>query len=223
LKLLGVGALIGAHWVLFFASARLGTASLCLAAMPTTMLWCSLIEPLVDGTRRWRAIELLIGTIMVAAVWLIYRVEFHYSWGFTVGLVSAALAAAFTVMNKQIVGHHPFSVLLIWEMLGAFAVCLLALPIVEGRWLPMLPNVHDWGWLLVLSLLCTVAAYAGYIDVLQRLSVFTINIVYNMETVYGIMLATLVFGTSEQMSLGFYLGTAIIVGSVVALPFLRKG
>ena len=222
LRLLGVGALIGWHWVLFFASARLGTASMCLAAMPTIMLWSSLFEPLVDGTRRWRFTELLVGVVMVGAVWLIYRVEFRYSWGFTVGLMSAAFAAAFTVLNKQLVPRHPFSVLLIWEMAGACAVCLLTLPFVEGRWLPLLPSARDGGWLLVLALVCTVAAYAGYIDALRRLSVFTINVIYNLEPVYGIVLAALVFGGSELMSLGFYLGTAIIVGSVVALPFLRR-
>ncbi len=222
LRLLGVGAIIGWHWVLFFASARLGTASMCLAAMPTVMLWCSLFEPLIDGTRRWRLTELLVGVVMVGAVWLIFRVEFQYSWGFTVGLISAALAAAFAVLNKQLVSSHPFSVLLVWEMLGACLVCLLTLPFVEGRWLPLPPSAKDCGWLLVLALVCTVAAYAGYIDSLRRLSVFTVNIIYNLEPVYGIVLAALVFGGEELMSIGFYLGTAIIVGAVVALPFLRQ-
>jgi drug/metabolite transporter (DMT)-like permease len=222
LRLLGVGALIGWHWVLFFASARLGTASMCLAAMPTVLLWSSIFEPIIDGTRRWRITELIVGVVMVGAVGLIYNVEFRYSWGFTIGLASAAFAAAFTVLNKQLVPRHPFSVLLVWEMVGACVVCLLTLPFVEGRWLPMLPDSKDCGWLLVLALVCTVAAYAGYIDVMRRLSVFTINVVYNLEPVYGIVLAALVFGGSELMSTGFYSGTAIIVGSVVALPFMKK-
>jgi drug/metabolite transporter (DMT)-like permease len=213
---------LAVHWVLFFASARLSTASVCLAAMPMVMVWSSLIEPIINGTRRWRASEMLMGVIMVGAVWLIYRVEFRHSWGFTVGLMSAAMAAVFTVLNKQIAHRHHYSVMLTWQMLGACAVCLLVLPLAENRWLPLLPSAVDFGWLLVLSIVCTVAAYAAYIDVLGRMSVFTINIVYNLEPVYGIVLAVLIFGSSELLSSGFYLGTAIIVGAVVAMPLLSK-
>ncbi len=84
------------------------------------------------------------------------------------------------------------------------------------------PGGTDLIWLLVLSQVCTVAAYAGYIVVLRHLSIFTVNVVYNLEPVYGIVLAALIFGQSEHMSTGFYLGAAIIVGSVLALPWLNR-
>lgn len=90
--MLGVGFILGLHWILFFWSARLSTASVCLAAMPTAMLWCSLIEPLIDGSRRWRLSELVVGTIMVGAVWLIYEFEFRYWLGFSVAIAAAVLA-----------------------------------------------------------------------------------------------------------------------------------
>jgi drug/metabolite transporter (DMT)-like permease len=220
--LIAVGGVIGLHWVLFFASARIATASVCLAAMPTIMVWCTIIEPLVDGTRRWNLGELLLGVVMVGAVWLIYSFEFSHAWGFTVGLASALLAALFGVANKSLALRHHYAPLLVWQMIGACAVCLLALPLVEGRWLAQMPGARDTGWLLLLGLLCTVGAYAGYIDVLRRLSVFTINVIYNLEPVYGIILATLIFGDGEVMSTGFYFGTAIIIASVVALPFMQR-
>lgn len=219
LKLIATGGIIGLHWVLFFLAARVGTASVCLAAMPTGMLWASLIEPLVDGSRRWRVAELLVGMVMVGAVWLIYHVELRYWQGFTVGLAAALLAAVFAVINKQTAKQSHFSVLGFYQMLGACAAPWLVLPFVAGRWVPTLPAERDVGWLAVLSLVCTVGGFGGYVEALRRVSIFTANMIYNMEPIYGIILAALVFGQTEHMSAGFYAGAGIIVGSVALLPF----
>jgi drug/metabolite transporter (DMT)-like permease len=218
---LGAGALVGWHWALFFLSARLSTASVCLAAMPTGMLWCSLIEPLMNGTRRWSKAELLTGIAMVVAVWIIYRFEFTHWLGFTVGLASAFLAALFGVLNKHLTARHSPVILCGYQMIGACAACVCLLPFLGGG-RPALPSEQDLLWLLVLSQVCTVGAYIGYLDVLRRVSVFTVNVVYNLEPVYGIMLAALIFGEQERMSGGFYLGASIIVAAVISLPMLNR-
>ena len=220
LKLVAIGSIIGLHWVLFFLSARIGTASVCLAALPTGMLWASLIEPFIDGTRRWRLVELLMGLLMVAAVWLIYHVELRYWKGFTVALLAGLLAAIFAVLNKQVTHRYHFSVLSFYQMIGAFAAPLLVLPLISHRFIPAWPSVPDFGWLLVLSMVCTVGGFGGYVDALRRVSVFTANMIYNMEPVYGIVLARLIFGAEEKMSAGFYLGASIIVGSVLLVPLM---
>ena len=221
LGLMAVGLLLGWHWVLFFLSARLSTVSVCLAAMPTAMLWCSLIEPWIDGTRRWPKGELLIGTIMVGAVWLIYQVEFTHWLGFTVALVAAVLAALFAVFTKQWVARSPGLTIGFYQMSGAMLGVLLGLPLLQSA-APAWPSGADWGWLLILAWGCTVATYLGYTDVLRRVSVFTVNVIYNLEPVYGILLALLIFGDAEKMSPGFYAGAAIIIGIVLALPWLRR-
>ncbi|MEZ5385440.1 MAG: DMT family transporter [Prosthecobacter sp.] len=223
LAMFGVGALLGLHWVTFFWSARLATASVCLAAMPTAMLWCSLIEPVIDGTRRWRLSELLVGMVMVGAVWLIYEFEFRHWLGFSVAIISALLAAFFATLSKQQVRRNlHWSVIGCYQMSGAALAALMTRPLLERGWLPVLPHGISVLWLLILSLLCTVAAYAGFMDVLRRMSVFTVNVVYNMEPVYGILLAALVFGSSEHMSGGFYVGAGVIVGVVLGLPWIRR-
>ena len=221
-RLIGIGSIIGFHWVMFFLSARLGTASVCLAALPTGMLWASLIEPIVNGSRRWRLSELLMGMTMVGAVWLIYHVEFRYWQSFTAALFAGLLAAIFSVLSKQITHRYHFSVLSFYQMIGAFAAPLAVLPFVSHRILPVLPSGSDFGWLLVLSMVCTVGGYGGYVDALRRVSVFTANMIYNMEPVYGIVLAALIFGEKERMSGGFYAGAAIIVGSVLLMPLMGK-
>ncbi|SKA89441.1 EamA-like transporter family protein [Prosthecobacter debontii] len=221
LKMQAVGAILGLHWVLFFASARLATASVSLAALPTAMLWCSLIEPFVDGTRRWRPLELLVGLIIMGAVWMIYEVELRYWLGFTVGITSALLAALFAVSNKQLVTRWHWSVMGCHQMLGALAVTTLAWLLTSSAGLTS-PSPSDWLWLLLLSSACTVGAYAGYMEVLKSMSIFTINVVYNLEPVYGIILAVIIFGTQEHMSGGFYLGAGIIIGSVLIVPWLKR-
>ncbi len=220
LAFLGTGALIGWHWATFFLSARLSTASVCLAAMPTGMLWCSLIEPMVNRTRKWSKVELVTGLVTIGAVWIIYRFEFRHWLGFTVGLTSAFLAAIFGVMNKQLTTRHPPALMCCYQMIGACVSCLVLLPFLGVHSLSI-PNGRDWLWLLLLSQVCTVAAYVGYLDVLRRVSVFTVNVVYNLEPVYGIVLAAVIFGEKERMSGGFYLGASIIVASVVALPVMN--
>jgi drug/metabolite transporter (DMT)-like permease len=220
---MGLGMLLGWHWVLFFLSARLSTISVCLAAMPTAMLWCSLIEPVVDGSRRWPRHELLVGTLMVGAVWLIYQVEWEHWTGFTVGLVAAVLAALYAVFTKQVVAPRRGAVIGFYQMSGGVLGVLTGLPLLgfDGA-ARALPAGSDWLWLLLLAWGCTVWAYMGYLDVLNRVSVFTVNVIYNLEPVYGILLALLFFGESEKMSGGFYAGAAIILTLVLALPWLRK-
>ncbi|MFZ4764299.1 MAG: DMT family transporter [Roseimicrobium sp.] len=221
LGLLGTGLIIGWHWMLFFLAARLANASVSLAALPTVMIWCSLLEPLMNGTRRWSKGELLTGVVMVAAVWLIYRFEFTHWLGFTVGLISAFLAAIFAVINKLFTAQHHPVVICGYQMVGACAGCLACMPFILTE-SPALPSSADFMWLLVLSQVCTVGAYVGYLDVLRRMSVFTINVVYNLEPVYGIVLAALAFGDKEHMSGGFYLGAGIIIGVVTVMPMVRK-
>jgi drug/metabolite transporter (DMT)-like permease len=219
--MVGVGGLLGLHWILFFLSARMATASVSLAAMPTAMLWCSLVEPWIDGSRRWRPVELLIGCIMVGAVWMIYEVELRYWQGFSVALISAFLAAMFAVVNKQLVARCHYAVMGTYQMSGALLAGLLGwLLLTPGQ--ITVPGMADGIWLIVLASICTVWAYGGYMDVLQRMSVFTINVIYNLEPVYGILLAAVIFGSQEFMSRGFYVGAGIITGSVFLVPWLTR-
>lgn len=223
LALLGVGGILGLHWILFFWSARLATASVCLAAMPTSMLWCSLIEPLINGSRRWRWSELLVGVVMVGAVWLIYEVESRHWLGFSVAIVSAIFAAFFATLSKQqVTGELHWSVIGTFQMAGACLASLVSRPLLENGLRPSLPDALSAVWLAVLALVCTVAAYAGFMDVLRRVSVFTVNVVYNMEPVYGILLAFIIFGRQEVMSGGFYLGAGVIAAVVLGLPWIRR-
>ncbi|CAN5884311.1 DMT family transporter [soil metagenome] len=223
LRLLGIGLLVGVHWILFFLSARLSNVSVAMVALPTILLWCALLEPLFDRNRRISKLEIVTGLIMMGAVWLIFRAEFSRCLGFAVGLAAAFVASLFVVMNKAFVGRHHFAVVSFYEMIGACIAGLIAVPLFAGAGAAWhLPGASDFFWLLILSMICTVGAYGGYIDILSRMSVFTINVIYNLEPVYGIVLAALTFGSTELMSSGFYIGTIIIMSTVIVMPLLQR-
>ena len=222
LKLLGNGTLVGLHWMLFFLAVKLGNVSVAMAALPTTMIWCSLLEPLFERGRRISRLELAMGLLMVAAVAIIFRVEFDRWQGFASGLGCAFVGALFAVINKRLVAREHYAVISCYQMSGACLAALLVLPALAMSGIPLhLPQGSDWPWLLVLSLVCTVGAYTAYMDVLRRLSVFSINVVYNLEPVYGILLAALLFGDTEHMSGGFYAGTGMILAAVLVTPWLQ--
>jgi drug/metabolite transporter (DMT)-like permease len=220
--LFGLGAILGLHWVLFFLSARLATASVSLAAMPTMLIWCTLMEPFVNGTRRWSRVEVILGMVIIAAVWMIYAVELKHWFGFTIGIVSALIASVYAIFNKQVVARYHFATLCAWQLGGACVAAWVLLPFVSGTALPAMPGARDLGWIVLFAIGCTVLPYAAFVYVMKRMSVFTVNVVYNLEPLYGMALATLIFGVKEQMTPGFYAGAAIIIASVLAVPWLQR-
>jgi drug/metabolite transporter (DMT)-like permease len=126
LRLIAMGAVMGLHWVLFFHAGRISTASVSLAALPTLMIWCSVLEPLLDRSKSLQRGELVVGVVIVAAVWLIYQVEFRFAWGFTLSLLSVGLAALFAVVNRRWSAGNHFSTLLaflFWRAAGS-SLCL---------------------------------------------------------------------------------------------------
>jgi drug/metabolite transporter (DMT)-like permease len=156
---------------------------------------------------------------MVGAVWLVLRFEVRHSTGFLLSLGSALVGSLFAVINGQLAQRYHFSAISFYQMAGACAVSALMLPFGSGL---KLPTASDLGWLLVLALVCTVYAYTAYVELLRRLSVFTINLVYNLEPVYGIVLAALILHEHRDLSAGFYAGTSIILLSVFAYPFIQR-
>ncbi|MGI8603805.1 MAG: DMT family transporter [Verrucomicrobiales bacterium] len=218
-QLLATGFLIGGHWLLFFLAGKVSNATISVAGLPTTIVWCCLLERVLLPGKRLRWFEIGMGILMVGAVWLILRFEVRYSLGFILSLLSALVGSLFAVLNAQFAQRHHFSVISFYQMGGGCIASLCALPFFEGvKW----PAWSDLGWLLVLALICTVYAYTAYVELLRRLSVFTINLVYNLEPLYGIVLAALILREHHDLSLHFYAGTSVILLSVMAYPFIQR-
>lgn len=224
-KMLLIGIILSSHWILFFASARVSTASVCLAGMATTSLWTSLIEPLVHR-KPIRMLEVGLGLLAFAGLYMVFKFEFDHALGLTLALLSALLAAVFTVANSKLVQRNDAFTITFYEMVGASCFSLIANFVAEQmHWLPssgFLPKPDDWIWILFLALVCTVYASSMAVQLMKQFSAYLINLTINLEPVYGIILAVLIFGEKEKMTEGFYWGMVMILLAVILYPFLNQ-
>lgn len=225
LKITATGALISLHWIFFFASARVSTASVCLAGMATCSLWTSFLEPIMNK-RRINLYEVGLGGLVILGLYIIFRVEFTHVLGLSMALLSALLAALFSVINGQFTHRHNPYMITFYEMIGACLSTVLFFPVymmlfTKGE-LNLTPLALDWFYISILALVCTVYAYSVSVELMKRLTAFVVNLTVNLEPVYGILLALIIFGEKERMLPGFYAGTAIILLSVLSYPLLNR-
>ena len=73
----------------------------------------------------------------------------------------------------------------------------------------------DWFWLLILALGCTVLSNHLMLSALKHISAFTLNVTLNLEPVYGIILAFILFKEQKQLGASFYIGILLIALSVL--------
>lgn len=225
-KMLLTGVLIAGHWILFFASARVSTASVCLAGMATTSFWTSFLEPLAIRKRiKW--FEVFLGIVVIGGLYIIFHFEFNHALGLAMALVSALLAAMFTVINSQFAKKHHHYQVTFYEMVGATTSIALFFPfylmsLAENGMLNLALNGMDVLYISLLAIVCTVYAYSASIDLMKKISAFSVNLTVNLEPVYGIILAVIIFGDQEKMHPGFYIGALIILLSVLAHPVLNR-
>ncbi len=228
-KLLATGGIIALHWVLFFLAARLANVSVCLAGMATSSLWASVLEPIVLR-RRVRLIEVILGGVVMSGLYLIFRFEFDKVAGLAVAVFSAMLSSLFTIINSRFAQRYESLVISAYEMAGATVGALglwltvrYVLPADPAQVTQFVPETAaQWLWLGILSMVCTVYAYSVGVGLLRKFSPYMAILTVNLEPVYGILLAVLVFGDTERMTAGFYLGTLVILLAVLSYPFLDR-
>jgi drug/metabolite transporter (DMT)-like permease len=223
-KLLGVGAIIGLHWLCLFGAVKLANVSIALAGLATLSLFTAFTEPLLTR-RKIKPFEVALGLLVLVGIGMIAGAETGYILGLCIALLSALLAAIFLVLNRTIVigGGDPM-VMVGWEMVASTAVCFLAVPILDPAGLSALAvgNVWDWVWILLLALVCTVFAQALTNRLLHSISAYDFNLAANFEPVYGIIAAALIFGENAKLSPAFYGGALTIVLANFLHPWLRK-
>ncbi|PRY37087.1 EamA-like transporter family protein [Spirosoma oryzae] len=228
-KLLATGGIIALHWVLFFLAARLANVSVCLAGMATSSLWASVLEPIVLR-RRVRLIEVILGGVVMSGLYLIFRFEFDKVAGLAVAVFSAMLSSLFTIINSRFAQRYESLVISAYEMAGATVGALglwltvrYVLPADPAQVTQFVPETAaQWLWLGILSMVCTVYAYSVGVGLLRKFSPYMAILTVNLEPVYGILLAVLIFGDTERMTAGFYLGTLVILLAVLSYPFLDR-
>ncbi len=223
MKLILTGVVIAVHWLLFFGAARYSNASVSLIGLSTVTFWTSLLEPLLHK-RKLSWIEILFGLSVAGALFIIFGQDFSYGLGLAMSLLSALLAAFFSVLNYGYVRKHSALTITFYEMVGALlgTIPFLWILTAPGQVLLSLPSWSDMGYLLILAIICTVYANIEATRLLRQFSAFASNLVINLEPIYGILLALLFFGDSEKMNLSFYVGAGVLTFVVFLYPMVLK-
>ncbi|MCA5006456.1 DMT family transporter [Sphingobacterium bovistauri] len=220
LKFMGVGLLVGLHWVLFFQAIKVSTVSVTLVTLSSLTLFTSILEPLFYR-RKMSIGDILVGVVIIFGIYLIFKFEFKYWLGISLGLGAALCASVFSILNGQMVQKTSPSIITQYEMIGAFIGVSLVLLFTGQFDENMLLSSSDFFYLFVLGSICTALAYVLGVAVMKELSAFTVALVTNLEPVYGIVLAFFFIGSTEKMSVGFYAGAIIILGAVFVYPTLK--
>lgn len=219
---LGAGIVIALHWFTFFKAIKVSNVSVTLACLSTGAFFTSLLEPLFTAKKIVRY-ELFFGVLVIAGLTLIFKVETHFITGIGLALLSAFLSALFAVLNSRWVAQHEPVVITLFELLGGvlFFSILLAL---SGSFTATFFQLSwsDLGYLLLLSSVCTAFAMIASTALLRVLDAYTVMLTINLEPVYGIILAMLLFEDTETMSGTFYLGAIIILVTVIANGILKS-
>ena len=217
-----IGLLVCIHWVTFYGAIKASNVSVTLSCFSSVALFSSFLEPVYEK-RRPHLSHVLLGVFVIAGIVLIFSAQQLYTRGILLSLFSAFLAAWFTVLNKREAGRFDASFITFYEMLTGFLVLSLLLPIYffYGNQHFEIPGPKDMIYLLLLSLLCTTLAFTLSMQALQKVNAFTMNLSVNLEPVYSILLAMVIFRENRTLNPGFYAGTAIILLAVVIHSFFQ--
>jgi len=223
-KIAGVGLIIALHWVAFYGSVKYANVSVALVCFSATGFFTALLEPLILRKKmEWR--ELGLGLIAISGIYVIFDFHPHYEVGILFGILSSVGSAIFPIMNKQLLLRFTPKTLTLYELGGGLLLLTLVLPfyLLQFPASYYLPSASDLGWLLILAVLCTVLAVDLQLTALQKISAFTANLTYNLEPVYGIILAFVFFGENKSLHPGFYVGLMLILLAIALQMLLVWG
>jgi len=219
------GGLLGLHWILFYGSIKVSNVSIGVVCYALVGFFTALIEPLFFHRRISRT-EIFYSLITVAGLLCIFSLDPRYRFGIMLGTISSAIAALYSVYNKQVTIGVDSKTVLIYQILGGLGVVTLLIPIYLGIFPPsqpvfVLPAGSNLYWLLCLAFFCTSILYLFQIMALKALSAFTVNLSYNLEPIYTIILAFIFFSEGRELNASFYIGISLIILSV-ALQTIRS-
>lgn len=218
-KILLVGVIIAVHWVTFFEAIKQSNVSVALVCFSSSTLFTSLIEPLYFK-RKIKPYELIFGLLIIIGLYFIFSFEFKYITGMILSVFSAALASWFTVLNGMLIKKSNSKTISFYELLGAFSIVTIYLLISNGVNFSI--PVTDIKWLLFLGVICTAFAFMLSVEVMKKISPYTVTISVNLEPIYSILLALLIWPESETMTLGFYLGSLIVIVTIFLNAYFKK-
>ncbi|QMU65684.1 MAG: EamA family transporter [Flavobacteriaceae bacterium] len=214
LKYVFTGIIIALHWITFFKAIKVSTISVALVTMSTGAFFTSFIEPFFFK-RRIKPLEIIMGCGAIIGLYIIFNFESQYIWGIIYALISSFLSALFSVLNGLFVIKKGPHIISFYQLLFGMLFITVFLLLQEGFTPGFFQlSVKDWLWLLLLSSICTAYAFITSIKIMKYLTPYTVMLTINLEPVYAIVLALLIFGEKEKMNAEFYIGALVVLGVV---------
>lgn len=216
IRIMKAGLLITMHWLFFYASIKYSNISIGVVCYCLTSFFTAVFKPLIDR-EKFKITELLLSTLTLLGISLIFHFDSSYQLGIILGVVSSALGALYTIYSNRLVRHFGTKVINFYQMIGG-TLCLGAIMPIYLAIFPsdsIVPDLKNAAYLGVLALFCTVGLYVAFAEVLKKIPAFTVNLTFNLEPVYAIIIAFLFFGESKEVGLPFYIGLSLIITSVI--------
>ncbi len=217
------GIIIALHWITFFGAIDASNISITLAMFSTGAFFASFIEPIIyKRTIIWY--EIFFGIIVIIGVFIITQSEIKYLKGILLGISSAFFSSLFTVLNGKFLRQHTATAISFYEFLsGVLFISIYILFFGDGFSLPFFNlSTSDFGYLFILASICTAYAFIASVYIMKLISPYTLVLTYNLEPIYGIILAIILFPEKEQMSTSFYYGAILIIGIVLLNGILKS-
>ncbi|PTR01678.1 threonine/homoserine efflux transporter RhtA [Mucilaginibacter yixingensis] len=221
LKIGRVGLLLTAHWLFFYASIRYANISVGVVCFCLTSFFTAFLSPLINR-KKFVYTEVFFSMLTLAGISLIFGFDSSFRTGIILGVISSCFSALYTIFNERLVKHYDSRQINFYQMLSGTIGLGVLLPLYL-HFVPvkvLIPGLRDTVYLIFLALICTVGLYIMFAESLKRIPAFTVNMSFNLEPVYSIILAFIIFGESKELNIGFYLGLAVVIASVFIQPFV---
>ncbi|GGF10317.1 Uncharacterized membrane protein [Chishuiella changwenlii] len=222
LTLLGIGGIVGLHWFSFYLSIKLSNVSIALSTLSMGALFSSILEP-IFFKRKINILEVLLSVIVSACVIVIFNATPEYKLGIFIGVICSLLSALFAVLNSKYTKSIKPTKVTLYEMIGGVITLSVVMIAFQPEGILEVINIswQNFGWLLLLGVVFTALAQIESVDLLKHVSSFTLMLNVNLEPVYGIILASLIFGDSEHMTPVFYIATTVMILSILVNGILK--
>jgi drug/metabolite transporter (DMT)-like permease len=222
LGLLGVGALVTFHWLCFFESIKVSTVSVAVVCLATSSLFSALIEPFFFK-RKFLFYEVIMGVVVVVALAFIMGTETKYFWGYFYGIMAALLATLFTLFNAKYINKVGAAKITMIEMLSGVMIisCILFFQQDYTVFTTKI-SITDLTYLILLGTLCTAMVFVWLTEIMRHITPYSLIMAINLEPVYSIIFALIIFGDNELMSSSFYFGSCVIIGIVFLDGYLKN-
>ena len=220
--LLFVGSLVAVHWFFFFESIKVSNVSVAVVCLSTASFFSAMIEPLFLK-RKPKLYEYILGIVVFVTLFLMLEAETKYTMGYIYGIIASFLGTLFTLYNAKYINRLEASKITMVEMLAGVIIFSILMLINKEIGINNLKiNINDFVYLLLLGTICTAAVFVWMVEIMKYISPYSLIMAINLEPIYSIVLALIIFSESEHMNLSFYIGASVIILVVFLESYLKN-